>query len=312
MKKALAYSLITSSILCAVSCNTTTDQPRLANGGLSDAGSSMANNYFAQAKKQEAAGKTSAAIKSYKELTEKYPLAPQAAQARYQQATLLYRKGDLIKSFDAYQSFIEKYNSSNLYSQALARQQEVATAAAGGKIKNNFLGLKSNIGATTAAKMLTQVKNNAPYAKSAPQAQFSIGELWQSRKENIKAIAAYKQVQRDYPNSKLTPEALYRVGTLLMNESKSGNPNKSSLDQARSVLLDLRQQYPNSPRAKDAKVKLRELASANVQRSYDIAEFYRKKGQNNAAIIYYKEVIKLSPSGSLHNLAKQRLATLGQ
>ncbi len=312
MKKALLYALVSSSILTVVSCNNTIDQPRLADGALNNVGSSTANNYFAQAQRQEAAGKTSKAIKSYRYLADHFPIAPQAAQARYQQATLLYGQGELIKSFDAYQSFIEKYNSSNLYSQALARQQEVATAAAGGKIKNNFLGLKSNIAGATAAKMLTQVKNNAPYATSAPQAQFSIGELWQKRRNNLKAINAYKQVQKDYPNSKLTPEALYRVGTLLMNESATGNRNKASLDQARNVFLDLRQQYPSHPRAKDAKQKLSQLASSNVQRSYEIAEFYRKKGQAAAATIYYKEVIKLSPSGSLHNLAKQRLASLGQ
>lgn len=312
MNKALVYTLLSSPLLFVVSCGNNTDAPRLANGGLSDIGTATANNYFAQAQAQEAAGKTSAAIKSYKEIADKYPLAPQASKARYQEATLLYRQGELIKSFDAYQSFIEKYNSSSLYSTALARQQEVAIAAAGGKIKTSFLGLKSKIGGDTAAKMLTKVISNAPYAKTAPQAQFSIGELWQDRNQNLKAITAYKQVQRDYPSSSLTPEALYRVGNLLMNESKDGNRNKASLDQARSVLLDLRQQYPNHPRAKDAQVKLQQLASANVQRSYDIAEFYRKKGENNAAIIYFKEVIKLSPSGSLHNLAKQRLASLGQ
>jgi len=313
MKKAISAALISTTSLLVISCgNTTADAPRIASGGLDEVNSQTATSYFNNAKSLEAAGKTGKAIDAYEHIADRYPLSSHAGEAKFRQASLLYKEGDLIKSFDTYQTFIEKHNSSNLYSEAIERQYTVAIAAAKGNIKHNFLGIKSKHAAATCEKMLKQCKANAPYSAMAPKAQFAIGELYQDRGDSVKAIAGYRGVANSYPESSLAPEALYRAGSLMMKDAENGNRNKASLDKAKNAFLDLRQQYPNHPRANDAKAKLSSLASSNVQRSYDTAEFYRNKGQNQAAIIYYKEVIKASPSGRLHDQAKKRIAELGQ
>ncbi len=288
------------------------DQPLAATGKVQGMNSQTAAHYFADAKANAAAGNTNAAIRSYQTVADKYPLSAQAPEARFQEANLLYSKGELLNSFDAYQKFIDKYNSSNLYSAAVKKQSEVALSAANGDIKHNFAGLKSKLAGRTVEKMLTKVRDNAPYSKQAPKAQFAIGKIWQDRGEPEKAIVGYRGVQERYPNDALTPEALYRTGSILMNQAVKGNRNKASLDTAKNVFLDLQQQYPSHPRAKDAKIKLAELSKSNVQRSFDIAEFYQKKGQNASAVFYYREVLKLSPSGSLREKAQQRLTEIGQ
>lgn len=313
MKKAISVILISTSTFAFVSCgNKNPEAPRIATGGINAVNSQTADSYFATAKKLEATGKMNKALDAYEYVADKFPLSSRAAESRFRQASLLYKQGDLLKSFDTYQKFIEKHNSSTLYSEAINRQYAVAIAAAKGNIKHNFLGLKSKHAAATCEKMLNKCKANAPYSKMAPKAQFAIGELYQDRGISDKAILGYKGVYDSYPDSSLAAEARYRVGTILLNEAKDGNRNKAALDRAKNVFLDLRQVHPNHPRAKDAKRKLSELASSNVQRSFDTAEFYRGKGQNQAAIIYYKDVIKASPSGRLHNLAKQRIAELSQ
>ncbi len=307
------FSLSALFVTLSSSCGSNVDdQPLAANGLVQGMDSQTAVSTFAKAKAYQAAGKTKAAIKAYQIVAEKFPLSAQAPEARYQEGSLLYATGELLESFDAYQKFIDKYNSSSFYSSAIQKQSEVALAAAKGDIQHNFVGLKSKLAGMTVEKMLIKVRDNAPYSEQAPRAQFAIGSVWQDRGDSDKAVAGYKGVQERYPNSGLTPEALYRSGSILMKQAAKGNRNKASLDSAKNVFLDLRQQYPSHPRAKDAKTKLAALSKSNVERSFDIAEYYQKKGQTASAAFYYREVIRISSAGSLREKAQLRLSEIGQ
>jgi len=308
----LPISLSATLVTLSSSCSTDVDQPLAANGRVQGMDSQNAVSYFAQAKGHQNSGQTNAAIRAYQTVANKYPLSAQAPEARFQEASLFYAQGELLDSFDAYQKFIDKYNSSSLYSAAIQKQSEVALAAAKGDIKHNFIGLKSKLAGKSVEKMLTKVRDNAPYSKQASKAQFAIGTVWQDRGDTDKAIVGYLGVQERYPSSSLTPEALYRTGSILMNQAAKGNRNKASLDSARNVFLDLQQQYPTHPRAKDAKAKLVALSKSDMQRSFDIAEFYQQKGQNASAAFYYREVLRMSPTGSLREKAQRRLSEIGQ
>jgi len=317
MKSKNAISLLPLSfsallVVLSSSCSQPINQPLSANGQVQGLESNPASSSFSQAKSLQAAGKNKAALRAYENVANKYPLSAQAPEARYQEASILYSQGKLIDSFDAYQKFIEKYNSSSLYSLAIQKQSEVALSAANGDIKHNFAGLKSKLAGNSVEAMLTKVRDNAPFSTQGPKAQFAIGKLWQDRGESARALKGYKGVQERYPNHSLTPEALYRTGTILMAEADKGNRNKAGLDRAKNVFLDLVQQYPSHPRAKDAKVKIAKLSKSDVQRSFEIAEFYQKKGQNASAAFYYREVIRTSSNESLRQKAQQRLTEIGQ
>jgi len=290
-----------------------TESIRVATGTAASESSGASASIYNQAYAYEQANKTKKAIDLYKNVADKYPISKEAPISRYRQADLLYRTGKLKKSFDAFQTFITSYRGTREYADAISKQEEVAHAAATGKFKHNFIGLKSRLAPESAEKMLIQVRNNAPFGKSAPKAQFAIGQLWEESKNPTKAINAYQEVQVKYPKSSLAPEALYRVGKLLMAETKKGNKNKSNIDRARNTFIDLRQLYPNSSQAKASKSMINEVSSQDVKRSYDVAEYYRKKGENTSAAFYYREVIRLTKKDtSLHNLAKQQLSTISQ
>lgn len=315
MNKARAFTLLSSAAaVCALSsCGNSTDDVRLADGTVAASQAGSAAELYAEGYAFENAGKTDKAISRYKELANNYPLAKEAAEARYRQADLLYQTGDLIKSFQAFQDFITTYHGTRRYSDALSKQAAVAHAAATGEIKHNFLGLKSSVAASKAEEMLTQVRDNAPYGDTAPKAQFAIGQLWESKKDSTKAVAAYQEVQLRYPKSSLAPEALYRAGSLLVDAANDGNQNKANLDKARSIFIDLRQLYPGSKQAAAAKAKIAQLGGQDLQRSFDTAEFYRGKKQYTSAAFYYREVIRQTKSGTeLNRLAQQRLAEVSQ
>lgn len=271
---------------------------------------STANNLLAEAKAYQSNGKTGKAISTYKDVSKKYPNSTAAPEAIYARAHVLDQQGDLIKAFDAYQELISNYQASHRYAAAIKRQEHVAHAAADGVIKNNFLGMKTRIAPSKIETMLGQVRDNAPQASSAPKAQFAIGKVWQQSGNSEKAIAAFRRISSDYPDSPQAPEALYQIGETLILKTKKGNKNKANYDNATNIYNDLIQRYPNHKRASDARKRIAGLGGQEIQRSYNIAEFYRKKGENKSAVFYYKEVLRKSKSGPLRDQATQRITEL--
>jgi outer membrane assembly lipoprotein YfiO len=291
-----------------VSCSSTSGNLPLA--GTLGAADPRAEALLAKAQAAEAAGKMNKATKAYKEVAEKYPYAPAAPKARFRHATILDSEGELVKAFDSYQIFIERYQADALYSKALARQATVAHAAADGIITNSFVGIKTRLDRKKTTEMLAKVRENAPQAGSAPKAQFAIGQVWEREKDDRRAVIAYQLLVDDYPDSSYAPEAQYRIGDIYLQQAKSGNQNPATLDQSRHAFEDLLQLFPNSKRAKDARARLAELSGRDVQRSFDIGEFYYKKKNYTSASFYYNEVLRKVKSGPLHDKAAQRLAQL--
>lgn len=272
----------------------------------------QASAAFQAARQSESSGNSRRAIKQYEDVAEKYPWAEEAPEARFRQAKLLQSRGETLKAFDAYQELITRYRGSDLYTDALSTQARMAQAAADGEIKTSFLGMKSNLSSTKIVGMLNKVRANAPAAPSASKAQFAIGELYQSRGEATKAVNAYHALVREYPDSREAAEGQYRIGVILTKQAERGNQDQANIDLAREAFQDYLDRYPGHAKNADARRQLSAIGGKDVQRSFDVAEFYLKKGQTESAKFYYREVMRQSKSGDLHDRARARLAELGE
>lgn len=313
MHKAAVLSLASITLISGgvISCGNSPDDIQPATGSVAAESASKTATAYSRARTLEAKGKTKKAAKIYGKIAGDSPMSKEAADSRLREAQIYYERGKFIESFNKYQFFIEHFANHSKYSEAIERQAEVAHSASTGKIQNSFLGLKSEIPRPKVEKMFKQVRDNAPFGKTAPVAQFRLGEMWETDKNFGKAIKAYEDLYVRYPSSSLAPEAMYRVGNLLLKQSQDGNRNAGNLDTAQTTYTDLTLLYPSSKQAKQAKVHLKEIKQADIQRSFDIAEFYEKKNQNKAALFYYNEVVVKTKRGSqLNTLAKQRAAAL--
>lgn len=321
-KKAVTSVVVNrSSLLASVavglgvlaSCGSGTDHiPLVSGSGGAAAGTPQAAQaLLAQGRAYQNAGNVRKALSTYEDITKNYPNSVSAGEASFSKGRILDSQGDLFKAFEAYQELIARHQASPHYAAALKRQETVAHAAANGVIKNNFLGMKTRISPDKVEKMLGQVRDNAPQAPSAAKAQYTIGRVWQKEGVADKALAAYRKMGLEYPSSSYAPEALYQTGEILVLKAQRGNQNKAHVNRARDIYRDLLQRYPNHQRAADARKRLSMLGGQDVQRSYDTAEFYRKKGNTRSALFYYREVTAKVKSGTLYNKAKRRIAELG-
>lgn len=298
--------------LLLASCGDDSELPPLA--GSSSPNNERAEALFSEAQAAEGAGKRAKAIKLYDTLGDEMPLSRRAPEARFRQGELLQEEGRIKDSFDAYQELLVRYNSSNLYTKALDRQAAMAQSAADGQVKTSFLGLKSKLSNEKVVEMLEKVSANAPRSPTASKAEFTIGQLWESQRNSSgssKAIAAYRDLVIEFPDSKEAPEAQFRIGKILLEEARRGNQDQANLDRARESLQDYLRQYPGHSKNGEARQLLANLGGEDLQRSYNVAEFYERKGDTESAKFYYEEVLRKTKSGDLHDKAKARLAALG-
>jgi outer membrane protein assembly factor BamD (BamD/ComL family) len=310
ISRLVAFSLFSASALTLVSCGPDADAPSLA--GNTQSAAIEGEAFYQTAKKADDEGNRNKAIKLYDETATRFPFAPSAPQARFRQAELLQEKGDILKSFDAYDKFLIRFQGSSLYSTALNRQIAMAQSAADGEVKSSLLGLKTRLSVDKTVEMLEKVRNNAPKSAAAAKAQFTIGQLYEANNEYKKAIAAYRLLVKDQPTSPLAAEALFRVGVILTEEADRGNQNQGNLDLAREAFNDYLIQYPGHSRNAEARKLEAALGGRDLQRSYDVAEFYRKTGRLDSAKVYYRDIVARSKSGEFHDKAQARLKELGE
>jgi outer membrane protein assembly factor BamD (BamD/ComL family) len=311
MTKRIPWAVaVAACAVLSVSCGNDEDMVTLA--GNTQTASSEGEALYANAKAADDAGKRSSAIKQYEKMADRYPFAPSAAQARFRQAELLEQEGDIQKSFQAYQKFLTRYQGSGLYSKALDRQASMAQSAADGDVKSSFAGLKTKLSTEKTVEMLAAVRDNAPRSNTSAKAQFTIGELYQGKKQSKEAIEAYRKLVRDQPESSYAPEALFRVGVVLMEEADRGNRNQATLELSREAFSDYLLQYPGHSKNAEARRLMGNIGGREIGRSLEIAEFYDKSGQTESAKIYYREVLKKAGSGDAHDKAKARLKELGE
>lgn len=305
----ISSACLSAAVLWLSSCGST-DGPILA--GNAQSAASEGDALYQEAKQADESGKTSRAIKLYDQTATRYPFAQSAAQARYRQAQLLEQQGDIQKAFDAYDKFLEYFPGNNLYGTALSRQASMAQSAAEGEVKSSFLGLKTKLSLEKTVAMLEKVISHAPKSRTASKARFTMAELYQAKKKSREAIATFRKLVSEQPESPEAPEALFRVGIIYIEEADRGNQNQSNLDLARESFNDYLIQYPGHSRNAEARKMITSLGGREVQRSFDIAEFYLKTGNVESAKVYYRDVVKRTAHGELHNTAKARLKELGE
>lgn len=293
------------------SCGSDEEVP-LPLAGNTQAAASEGEAVFQKAKQADQAGKTGKAIKLYEETANRYPFATSAPQARFRQAQLLEQEGNVEDSFEAYEQLLKRYQGSGLYSTAYKRQVAMAQAAADGDVKSSMMGLKTKLSLDKTVDMLGKVRDNSPKSADAARARFTIGQLYEGKKKYKEAIAAYRQLVNEQPGSPEAPNALFRVGVILTDEADRGNQNQANVDLAREAFNDYLIQYPGDSRNAEARKLLNNLGRRDVERSYQVAEFYQKTGKAESAKVYYRDVMSRTKSGPLYEKARARLKELGE
>jgi len=282
-----------------ISCNQALNTAQLRDEYSAD--TSKESKLYQKGKSEESKGDLRSAAKVFDSLAEAYPTYSESSEAVFKAGQYWEKLGEPQRAFASYQYYIATFD----------RQSVIAFSAAKGELVKTFLGLKSEPDYVEVIELLTKVRQNAPATDLAVRAQFAMGTYSEGQEKVSEAVSAYLGVLDSYPTHALAPEANLRVAKMFAGISDEGNQNSSNIQNSRDTLADLIQQYPNSSQAKEARELLSKVDGLEVQRTFEIASFYEKKGQHSSAKYYYEEVLSKAVVGShYHNLAKEKLNNL--
>ncbi len=271
----------------------------------------LGQEIYAEAREADTEGNSKKAIKLYEKMADMYPYAPSAGKARYRQAQLLDQAGEHEDAVEAYDEFLGRFPGSSLYRKAFDRLETLAMGIANGTYKDSMFGLDREFSLAKKVEMLAMIPKHAPRSERAAKAQYKLAELYLEDENYDKSVDAFRELVMTQPDSKLAPNALYRVGEILLQNAERGNQNQSNLDLSREAFNDYLIQYPSHSKNKEARKMIASLSKRELQRAYDIAEFYMKTDQPKSAKIYYLDVVRRTKSGDLHDKAKARLKEIG-
>jgi outer membrane protein assembly factor BamD len=254
----------------------------------------------------EAAGDYKRAGASYRLVVRRFPRSDIAPAAQFRSGQMLEKEGKLQRAFYEYQGLIEKYPRSPDFEAALQAQYNIAKAFLDGK-RVDIYGVPTLPSMSKAQEMFHKIVTGAPYSRIAPLAQYGVGQALEKSGAIAATVTAYQQVVDRYPNSDVAPNAMYQIGYVYFQASRTTGYDQTAAIRAQEAFEDFLLRYPNSEKVPQAQDNLKILQGRKTENSYNIAKFYDKQKNYKAAYVYYNEVVQQQPDSPEAQRAKQRM-----
>ena len=134
--------------------------------------------------------------------------------------------------------------------------------------------------------------------KKSDKDYFDSAEKSVNQRNIQEAIKSYETLIKEYPDSKLAPEALTKMASLYMNQSDSTLNRQKSFEKAAGLFREVYDKYPNSKQAPTA------LFMSGFVLSNDLNRY-------DQATMTYRLFLKKFPNHKLANSAKEELNNMG-
>ncbi len=264
---------------------------------------------YEQAQSFEEAGDISKAIAAHRKLIRQYPASSIAPDAQYRIAQLLETQSDYYKAFKEYEKVIANYPSYKKYNEILEREYQIGNLYLSGE-KIKFLGIAMLPAVDKSIEIFESIVRTAPYSSIASRAQFNVGEAYRKVKRYGEAIPEYQKVVENYPESDLAGEARYQIGQCSYQKTLAASFDQTNTDIALQSMQTFLKKEAGSKKSVEIKQRIDELTNRKAKKSFDIAEFYNRSNSEEAAIIYYQDVIDNFPQTEYARTASKKIDEL--
>jgi outer membrane protein assembly factor BamD len=249
------------------------------------------------------------ALSAYRRLIRRWPTSSAAQEARLGLAESLSALGYYYKAYKTYQELIEKNPNSPYFDTALQREFEIANLFLAGE-KHKVWVFKIFPALDKSIEIYEKIVKNGPYSKVGPEAQYRIGLAYEKQKEYISAVHAYEKLLERYPQHPFAENAQFQIGWAYKQEAKRSEYDQNAANQSIAAFNDFLIRYPNSDKAATAEKLLAGLKQEQSKGLFSIGQFYEKKKDYRAALIYYNAVIEQDPKSDWANRAEKKVAVL--
>lgn len=231
------------------------------------------------------------AIREFQKLLKHYPRAKEAPEAQFFIGQIYEEQGNLIESFKAYQEVIKIYPFSELSGEIVKRQYGLGERILKGENEKKLFNIKLGLSEFDVVEVFQAVIDNAPYGPLAAPAQYKIALYYQEKDLFQEAREAFEKVTNDYPDNKWAKAAEYQIAVTDAKQSTATGYDHDVTQSAVDEFERFVEKYPDATLSKDAQNEIYRLREKEAENAFNVAEFYVKQKQYNAAKIYFQDVV---------------------
>ena len=141
-----------------------------------------------------------------------------------------------------------------------------------------------------AAERFAEVERQHPYSNWAIRAQLMSGFAYYQAKKYDEAIESFSVFIGLHPMHKDVPYAHYMMGICHYEQVPISSRDQQPTQKAMESFQEVISRYPESPYAKDAKIKLDFIHNHLAGSEMEVGRFYQRQGNHLAAVNRFKVV----------------------
>ncbi len=126
----------------------------------------------------------------------------------------------------------------------------------------------------------------------AAQCDFGTGDY-------VTAAREFRNIADDDPDDPMAADALLRAGDAHRELWRRPELDPSEGQTALATYQELESRYPDTPAARIAVARVREINDWFAQKEFENADFYLRRGAYDSAILYFRAVISQYPTAAI-------------
>lgn len=240
------------------------------------------------------------------------PTSGRYPEALYVKATAHLELGDYRSAHETYQELLNDYPGSPYAERALSANFRIAEQYLAGKKRKAWGGLLRLRARDTGVEIMDDLIANYPDTPLAELAQRSKADYYFARGEFELAEDEYAHFAREYPRSRYHSYALLQSAKAALASFPGVKFDDAGLVEAQARFSQFLKAYPELARQLDVAIILEQVAARRADKTHEIAWFYDRTGQKQAASYYYRATIANWPNTPAAAQSQGRLAALGE
>ena len=239
-----------------------------------------------------------------------YPASQRYAEALYVRATAHLELGDYQAAHKDYQTLLNDYPGSAYAERALSAEFRIAEQYLSGQRRKVWGGLLRLRNYDGGLAIMDDMMVNYADTSYAELAQLAKAEYYFAGGEFDLAEEAFAKFALDYPRSRYHPKALLQSARSALASFPGVQFDDVGLIEAQERFSQFEKLYPNLAQQLDVPVLQEQIAARRADKTYEIARFYDKTGQREAAAFYLRAIVTNWPDTPAAAQARGRLEVL--
>ncbi len=241
------------------------------------------------------AGRTRRAIRRANQLVRAWPDHDLAPKAQRLIGDLYIEPGNPEAAFEAYQTLINAYAGQFDYQEILDIQLKLAEEVQHRIIRALFARYTQP---QDAIPLYRQLITNAPHADITPELMYRIGSIFLEKRKPREAIEEFNQLEERFPDSEFAMKAAWHRAQAFERLAKRFPTDASTTLSAWQAYVYFVNTYPASDFAPEARERMQHFYNQAAENQYQLAVFYEERMSRPEAARVTLETLLQEFSGS--------------